>query len=191
MPILQLPPEWGLGETPQVVNKDISDGIAGNLETVEIMKRIARARASDPLVRQLALNILMAHNVRSNYYKDETLAIARFVKDRVRYVRDINGVETIIDPLTLIEQITRGTAQGDCDDMSLLIATLLLSIGHQPFFKIIKFNNNINAAYNHIYVVDYEKNPGEKVQRIVLDAIIKNKPIGFEINHSQGDEIKI
>jgi hypothetical protein len=181
MPILRLPPEWNLGETPKVANTKLSDGKAGNLETVEFMRGIARQRASDPSVRQLALQILMAHKVPSNYYKDETLAIARFVKDRVRYVRDINGVETVTDPLTLIDQIKRGEAQGDCDDMSLLIATLLLSIGHQPYFRIVKYNN----------VVDYEKNPGFKKERIVLDSIIKSKPIGFEIEHAQGNEIKV
>lgn len=191
MPILRLPPEWNLGETPKVANTKLSDGKAGNLETVEFMRGIARQRASDPSVRQLALQILMAHKVPSNYYKDETLAIARFVKDRVRYVRDINGVETVTDPLTLIDQIKRGEAQGDCDDMSLLIATLLLSIGHQPYFRIVKYNNDGSAPYNHIYVVDYERNPGFKKERIVLDSIIKSKPIGFEIEHAQGNEIKV
>lgn len=191
MPILRLPPEWNLGETPKVINARLADGKSGNLETVEVMKGIARARASNPLVRQLALQILLSHKVPSNYYKDEALAIARFVKEKVRYVRDITNVETLMDPLTLIDQIQRGEAQGDCDDMSLLIATLLLSIGHQPYFRIIKYTDDNSAPYAHIYVVDYEKNPGGDRERIVLDAIIKTKPIGFEITHAVGNEIKV
>lgn len=190
MPILSVPPEWDLGDTPQTYNTEVADGAQGSLETVEIMRRIARSRASNPLLRQLAMKIIQVHGVPSNYHKDEALAIGRYVKEKVRYLRDINGVETLIDPLTLIDQIVRGEAQGDCDDMALLIATLLLAIGHEPYFRVVKYTRD-SASFNHIYVVDYENNPYQDRERIVLDAIIKDKPIGFEIGHASGAEIKV
>jgi hypothetical protein len=191
MPILKLRPEWRLGNLPNTSNQELSDGTKGNLETVEIMKRVARDRSRSPLVRKLAHNILLTYQVGSQYYKDEALAIGDYVKKNVRYVRDINGVETLTDPFTLIDQLTRGEAQGDCDDISLLIATLLLSIGHQPYFRIIKYNHDPFTNWQHIYVVDYERNPGQPKQRIVLDGIIKRKPIGYEIKHLQGKEIEV
>lgn len=192
MPILKIQPEWTLGEnTPSTVNTKVANGIAGNLETVEIMRQIARDRSRYPAVRELALKILLWHNVPSRHYLDEAKAIGRFVKDKVRYVRDITGVETLHDPLMLIEQIKEGTAQGDCDDISLLIATLLLSIGHYPYFRIIKHANSGINTYQHIYVVDYESNGRNKKQRVVLDGIIKDRPTGFEIKHLQGREIKV
>lgn len=191
MPILKLKPEWRLGNLPQTSNQSLSDGCKGNLETVEIMKRVARDRSRSPLVRKLAHNILLTYKVPSQFYKDEALAIGDYVKKNVRYVRDINGVETLTDPFTMIDQLTRGEAQGDCDDISLLIATLLLSIGHQPFFRIVKYTNDPFINWQHIYVVVYEKNPGKERQRIVLDGIIKRKPIGYEIKHLQGKEIEV
>lgn len=59
----------------------------------------------------------------------EIKALWYFVKNNIRYVRDINGVETIHTP----EQILR-QENGDCDDKSLLLAALLESIGHPTAF---------------------------------------------------------
>lgn len=190
MPIFRLSPEMLLGEnTPEVVNTRVANGPAGNYDTVEIMRGVARERSRHPLVRELALHILRMAGVPSQNYLDESRAIGQFVQKKVRYVRDIKGVETLHDPLTLIDQLRRGEAQGDCDDMSLLIATLLLSIGHSPKFRIVKYRAN-SQGFAHIYVVDYDRNHGErKKRRIVLDAIMKRKPIGFEIRHAVGEEI--
>lgn len=180
-----------LGENlPQTTHRQLPRGYNGNIETVQIMRRVAHARKGHPLVRQLALNILHTHNVASQNYVDEALAIARFVKEKVRYVRDIAGMEQLHDPLTMIEQIQRGVAQGDCDDMSLLIATLLLSVGHRPKFRIVKYSKS-SPSFNHIYVVAYEKNWGKEPKRIVLDAILKRAPIGTEVKHVEGKEISL
>lgn len=154
------------------------------------MKRVAHARKSHPLVRELALNILSHHNVPSHDYAKEALAIGKYVKHKVRYVRDIAGMEQLHDPLTMIDQIRRGTSQGDCDDMSLLVATLLLSIGHKPFFRIVRYKSN-TGPFQHIYVVAYENDSGKERQRIVLDAILKKKAIGTEVNHVSGKEIRV
>lgn len=180
-----------LGENlPQVKNTKLPIGVNANLETVQIMRQVARQRSSHPLVRQLALNILNQHNTDSQNYADEALAIGRYVKAKVKYVRDIDGMEQLHDPLTMIEQLQRGVASGDCDDMSLLIATLLLSIGHKPYFRIVRYLTS-PGPYQHIYVVVYEKNYRQPRRRIVLDAILKRQPIGTEVPHASGKEIKI
>jgi hypothetical protein len=180
-----------LGEKPvQVNNQQLRSGWLGNIDTVQVMKRVAHKRKSHPLVRELALGILNQQNIPSHNYVDEALAIGRYVQSKVRYVRDIAGVEQLHDPVTMIEQIQRGVSQGDCDDMSLLIATLLLSIGHRPKFRIVRYRG-LTGPYQHIYVVVYEKNKRQDIKRIVIDAIIKDKPIGFEVNHTSGKEITV
>jgi len=191
MPIFRVPPEWTIGENlPDTTEQNVGNGAVANLNTVEIMKKVARSRSRHPVVRSLAQQILTYYNITDHHYLDEAQAITQYVKNKVRYIRDIRGVETLTDPLTLIDQIKRGTAQGDCDDISLLIATLLLSIGHLPFFRIVKYRGR-TGSYNHIYVVVYEKNPGmKKPIRLVLDGIMKNKPIGWEVPHKFGQEIK-
>jgi hypothetical protein len=180
-----------LGNLPQTENGRLSPGINGNLETLDFMKKMARERSRHPKIRQLALRIVSGAGVQSQNYYDEARAIGEYVQKKVRYVRDINGVETVHDPLTIIDQIVRKEAHGDCDDMSLLAATLLLSIGHQPFFKVVRYKG-VMGPYNHIYVVTYEKNWGwKKPKRLVLDCILKRTPIGTEVKAVSGDEIKV
>lgn len=191
MPIFKIQPEMSLGEnTGKTKNSKLGFGVQGNLDTIEVMKKVARTRARHPKVRELALRILESHGVKSQDYYDEALAIGRYVKAKVRYVRDINGVEQLHDPLTLIDQIQKGMAHGDCDDMSLLIATLLLSIGHQPYFRIVRYKQGL-GSFQHIYVVVYEGNWHQKKKRLVLDAILKREKIGTEVKHVSGKEIRV
>lgn len=176
---------------PTLQGQKFPDGKAGNVSTINFMRKTARSRAGSPLVRELALSILRFYNVPSSHYASEALAIGDYVKNSVRYVRDPSGIEYLQDPTMLIEQLkTANGAQGDCDDMACLIAALLLSIGHEPFFRAARYNNGTDN-YNHIYVVDYEKNKGSQVQRIVLDAIVKDKPIGYEVPQASGDEYPV
>jgi hypothetical protein len=185
-----LEPEYNLGQLPKIQEIEVGEGLGGNVQTIKFMKETARVRANDPLIRKLALNILLDYQVASNYYIDESLAIGDFVKKKVRYVRDPIDVEYLQDPVDLVKQIPNGTAQGDCDDMALLTAALLLSIGHNPCFRAVRYNQN-GGPFNHIYVVDYEKNPNTQQTRIVLDCIIKDQPIGTEVNHQSGAEFPV
>lgn len=154
------------------------------------MKRVARVRSGHPLLRKLALNILQESQVASHHFVDEAKAIGAYVKNRVRYVRDPENIEYLTDPVDMVKNIQNGTAQGDCDDMSLLVATLLLTIGHQPFFRAVRYEQPL-GNYNHIYVVVYEKNPYGKKERVVLDCILKDKLIGSEVSHQNGEEYQV
>jgi hypothetical protein len=153
------------------------------------MKKVARERSGHPIVRKLALDIINYYNIDSHYYADEAKAIGTYVQKNVAYVKDPNGIEQLHDPLTMIEQIQRGVARGDCDDMALLVASLLLSIGHSPKFRVVRYESHF-GPYNHIYVVDHTNNK-EKKQRVVIDCIIKDKPIGHEIPHKSGKEYPV
>lgn len=68
--------------------------------------------------------------------------IHRFVRDRIRYVKDIKGVETLQSPEKTLE-----IGQGDCDDKSVLVGALLESIGHPVRFKAIGF---IPGVFSHV-----------------------------------------
>jgi len=156
------------------------------------MIKVARRRAGHPAIRELAKNIYLQHRIESMHYFDEAKAIGEYVQRKVRYVRDATGIEQLHDPVMMIEQIIEGRAQGDCDDMALLIATLLLSTGHQPKFRAVRYNSiAFWKPYNHIYVVSYEHNPGEKNKRLPIDAIVKKKAIGFEVPHKSGKEFAV
>lgn len=154
------------------------------------MKEKARLHAGDPSIRRLALNILQEYQVPSHYFVGEALAIGDYVKTNMRYVRDPENIEYLQSPLTMVNDLKAGRAQGDCDDMSLLTATLLLTVGIQPYFKAVRYEQSF-GNFNHIYVVVYEKNHSGPKQRVVLDCILKNKPIGFELNSISGEEFPV
>lgn len=175
----------------KISETDISDGVQGNIQTIDMMKKVARLHAGNPSLRKLAINILQEYQIPSNYFINESLAIGDYVKNNVRYVRDPDNIEQLQDPLGMLRDIQLRAATGDCDDMALFTAALLLTIGHQPFFRAIRYEEPF-GNFNHIYVVDYEKNPYQTEKtRVVLDCILKDKPIGFEINHINGEEFPV
>lgn len=190
MPILRLPLKLGLGEVPQAKSFQLSYGKKGNVETIKMMQKVARERARHPKIRQFVLNILHQAGVPSHNHAEEARVIGEFVKDYVRYVKDPDGIELLTDPLTLIDQIERGVAQGDCDDMALLVATMLLVVGIQPHFRAVRYKT-LRGHYNHIYVLVFERDYKTPTYRIVLDAILKEYPIGAEIPHASGDNFPV
>lgn len=187
--MLTMLPNWELGNEPEVARSQIPSNTIGNLKTVQVMRKIAHDRAGHPTVRALALAIINHERTLSHDYVNEALAIGRFVQRHVAYVRDAAGFEQLHDPILMIEKINAGQARGDCDDMALLIVTLLLSIGHFPSFRVVKYNR-ASPSFNHIYVVDYERNGRGPRERVVLDAIMKDEPMGYEVPHVQGKEIE-
>lgn len=64
----------------------------------------------------------------------EVRALFDFVQNNIRYVRDVNGVETIQTPLKTLEY-----GAGDCDDKSTLLAAMLESLGHETRFHAMGF----------------------------------------------------
>ncbi len=119
----------------------IPGGDAGTIATLKIMRRLVRDAKKTLLVRQTALSIVQ--NIPPKNWHREVAAIWAFVNQRIRYVRDINGVETLQTPEKTME-----FGQGDCDDQSVLIASLLESIGHPTRFIALGFGP---ANYQHVF----------------------------------------
>lgn len=165
-------------------------GVKANEDTVKIMCKITSKCASHKSVRQLARYILNQANTKSHHHLDEAVAIGAFVQRHVRYMKDPYKGELLQTPDLMIKNIKDGSCRGDCDDMALLTACLLFSIGIEPIFRTVRYKNN-SGPYNHIYVVCYEANYKQPKQRIALDCIIKDRPMGMELPHASGREWKV
>jgi len=169
----------------------LKSGIFGNLQTVNYIKKLAHGNKGQPLIRRMAEDIIMHYQVRDHYYLDEARAIGDFVKQNVRYIKDPDGIEMLRCPLMMVNEIrSKGATLGDCDDMALLVCTLLLSIGIRPQLKVVKYNEN-SSSFNHIYVVVEESNHFTSPNTLVIDAIIKHEPIGYEVPHASGKLIQV
>lgn len=120
----------------------IPDGKAGTIATLKIMGRLARQGKKMLPVRQLALSLVRREGQKD--WANEIKNLHAYVRDKIRYVRDIRGVETISTVDRILE-----AGQGDCDDKSVLLASLLESIGHPARFVAIKLGGD---EFVHVYV---------------------------------------
>lgn len=91
------------------------------------MSTIARQGSQTQIVRLNAVNAV--RYCKSKDHVAEAAAIFNFVRANVRYVKDIDGIETLHTPPALLE-----LRAGDCDDQAILTAALWLSIGIKAAF---------------------------------------------------------
>ena len=100
--------------------------------TLEIMRRFVREARRTPDIRELALSL--TGGLAPKDFMGEIAALHRFVRDSIRYVQDVNEVETVSPPVDILR-----TRMGDCDDKATLLAALLESIGHPARFEALAF----------------------------------------------------
>lgn len=122
--------------------KTIPAGAAGVRATLDMMRSLVREHKKNMAIRDTTAGL-----VQSRHQKDfagEVKLIHAFVRDTIRYIRDVNGVEVLQSPP---ETLKRG--YGDCDDKSTLLATMLESIGHPTRFVAVGKSPN---SFSHVYV---------------------------------------
>ncbi len=122
---------------------DIPDGADGTREVVKAMRDEVRKAKLDPRYRILAFGIVRRAGIWGKHFRGEVEAIFRFVRSNIRYTLDTNNVEVVQAP-----DITLALGFGDCDDMCVLLATLLESIGHPCFFAALGFD--AIGDYSHV-----------------------------------------
>lgn len=105
-------------------------------------------------------------------------AIYDWVKSNMQYVRDPHYNELIHSAEVLMQRYFAGAGlQGDCDDFTILICSLLLAVGIPAKVRMIKLPApDGSIQYAHIYPMAMLSNGGW----IALDATEKSEPIGWE-----------
>jgi len=91
------------------------------------MVSLARTYKTDLNVRNLAVGLVQHCAPKDK--PAELSVLQHFCRDQIRYVNDIDGVETIQTPVQTLK-----LRAGDCDDKSLLLAALAASIGFSTRF---------------------------------------------------------
>lgn len=113
------PVPYHLGEIPS--------GEAGVAATLQIMVRMTLEYRASPLVRMTAQTLVRECPSRDAICQVKTLHA--WVRDHIKYLADVRDVETIQTP-----EYTLNMGSGDCDDQSVLMASLLESLGYQTRF---------------------------------------------------------
>lgn len=107
---------------------------------------MAKKYSSDPLIYVFSRQL--TGHLKQKDYLSEVIQVYSFVRDKIRYVRDIDQVETIQTP-----DWTLRIGTGDCDDKTTLMASLLLSLGHPVKIKIV--GSGEEEKYSHVYPLVY------------------------------------
>ena len=131
------------------------------------MARLARAGKTNMLVRTTALRLI--EDLPQKAYLAEIERLWRWVRDDIRYAKDVHGVETVQTPERTLE-----LRAGDCDDKVTLICAMLESIGHPCRMVAMAFTPN---NYSHV-IAETKVGRGYKATWIPLETT-EDKPFGW------------
>lgn len=142
----------------------------GAPQTVAVMRRATLDAQRHFAVRKLAESF--CEHLDSKDYASEYLALYQCVLQRCRYMRDPRTVELVKAPYLVAEEVLRGERPNlDCDDMSALIASLVLAVGGNARFVTCAFRNvffNGQRQYSHVFAQAQDPRTG---LWIVLDPV--------------------
>ena len=106
------------------------------------MRDIVRRAVRDPrmIVRNQAIEL--TRSCPSKDFRCEIMRVYEYVDEDIRFVKDVHGVETLQTPERTLE-----LGVGDCDDQSILLSSLLESIGHATRFVALGFQP---GTFSHV-----------------------------------------
>lgn len=141
-------------------------------KVAKIANKIRRARANQHLREKC---YMLIRDVPERNYHGEISSIFHGIEDRVRYVRD-----PLMNDVFEDAEWTLNEAAGDCDAHTILIGSLLESIGYMVGIRIASYDG---IRWSHVYLVTASE-PNVVVSpenAIVLDATLPNSSVGKEL----------
>jgi transglutaminase-like putative cysteine protease len=134
-----------LARTPQnltYTRRPMPSDVRGVVHTLRLMRSIVHEYKAHPAIRQAAISILFLAPQKDDYQEVNTLF--EYVRDDIRYVRDIHNIETLQTPDKTME-----IGAGDCDDKVTLLCALLEAVGYPTQFIVAGYTSE--NAYEHVY----------------------------------------
>ena len=133
---------WGIRHWSVNV-EPLRPGAAGNEQTLRYAAQWVREDSPQPWLRAFAERLTAG-------CASPAAAVAKlfeFARDQIRYVEDPPATERIADAWRTIEK-----REGDCGDKSILLATLLGSIGINSRFIVQSWDGDLSNGYDHVLV---------------------------------------
>jgi transglutaminase-like putative cysteine protease len=128
------------------VTRQIPEGEAGTAATIAAMRELIDQGKKDPVVYELARQILRQARIRAFDSEGEARAIYEAVRRNMRFTRDIRGKETLHAARELVR-----LKMGDCDDYTILLCSLLESIGYQTRIVTVASDPRDPENFTHVY----------------------------------------
>jgi transglutaminase-like putative cysteine protease len=112
-------------------------------DVTEGMRAFAHKGKGDMKIRDLVEQI--CSTIIQGDYASEVLACYYWVCQHVRYLRDPHGLEFVKEPSRTLE-----SRAGDCDDVSVLLAAMVMACGNPCRFVLVGFKPG--EPPSHVYV---------------------------------------
>lgn len=140
----------------------IPNGVAGAKATMQAMRDLVIAAVRDPKqgIREQALAI-----IGNTGFVDQVRRLQAWVQTNIAYVQDPVSVELVQTPQYTLQQ-----RAGDCDDQSVLLASMLDATGHPARFYAVGLSG---APLSHVMVQTLVGS-----QWLGVETIIR-KPLGW------------
>jgi len=135
--------------------------LTSNSQSLAILRELSKEYSIHPRIRALASEIIK--DCPEKDYDCYISKVTDFVKRNVKYVNDPPRTEVFQSPLKTLE-----LGIGDCDDFSVLTASLLRAVGLEAVPKILP----VNKRWGHVIVEVFH--PGRKAW-IEIDATDKEE----------------
>ena len=155
---------------------------------MDIIARIAKERGRDPRIATKAVEIIKAAGAQPRNYKGQSAALLKFVQSDLYYVNEPG--ERLVDPLR-----TMALGYGDCDDLVMVLASLLESI-RMPWRLAIsgttksgkkvrfvqgdKFPKSKGIKWSHIYLAIGDR-PFKPSKWYFAETTVRGAPLGWDV----------
>lgn len=157
---------------PSVTTAQLSEGVNGTFQTLAVMSQCVRGEVApdfsgfnDDWVRRFALSLVTGCKGEPHC---EFERVFNFVTRNIKYTPHPIDQQIVQDARRTIE-----IGSGDCVSMSVLLATLLASLGYWVQF-IAQYYDDA-TMYSHVYVMTADENQTE----IRLDPVAKDQALGW------------
>lgn len=162
----------------------VRDGIAGNYDVVYEMIRLIREGVDyDKGLESFIKNYIIEHKLDS-YSPTEKIfnCLFEFVVSQVRYIQDIAGrIESLKDA-----RQTLSDGFGDCDDHTVLNATLLGLLGFEEVKIAMARYSAQETSFAHVYCVAYENG-----KRYAFDTTLPDAKLDKEVKAYETKEVDV
>lgn len=145
-------------------------------DRIKYIKQMVYKGREHPIIRKLTVQILSrkcgsAWCTPEKNHKAEIKAIFDAVRSKIRYVRDTYNKDLYQHPVRTLQ-----FGGGDCDDYSIVLASMLQSVGYPVKLRVIRTKDS--EDWNHIYVL-VGLPPRQPTEWISLDGSVE-KAAGWE-----------
>lgn len=162
----------------------IPDGLRGNMQIVVRMIELVRNSVKfDKGLETFVKTIILQQNNLDSYSSNSQIfnAVFDYVHNNITYIKDAAGSnENLKDARNTLED-----GFGDCDDQSVLVASILAILGFEPVFCLARYSIN-QESFSHIYTVTYVNGA-----RFVFDTTLPDGQLNKEITPITTKEIPV